>query len=173
MIQTWSDASFEDTMDGIDSLIEQKIADPNRLGIGGLSNGGYTSAWAITHTNRFKAAVPFSAPVDFPMEWGASAIRKLFEAAFDDTPLHAQQLYDSHSPFHFVQNCKTPTHIIHGETDPIVPIAQAYEFYRALKTLGVETEMVVYPREGHNLEERAHQIDFQKRVLGWYDKHLK
>jgi dipeptidyl aminopeptidase/acylaminoacyl peptidase len=173
IMESWSDVSLEDTMDGIDSLIEQKIADPNRLGIGGLSNGGYMSAWAITHTNRFKAAVPFAAPVDFPMEWGASVIGKTFEAAFDDTSLHARQVYDAHSPFHFVQNCTTPTLILHGETDPVVPIAQAYEFYRALKTLGVETEIVVYPREGHNLEERAHQIDFQKRVLGWYDKHLK
>jgi dipeptidyl aminopeptidase/acylaminoacyl peptidase len=65
-----------------------------------------------------------------------------------------------------------PTLILHGETDPL-PIAQAYEFYHALKALGVETEMVVYPREGNSIEERAHQIDFQKGMLAWYEKHLK
>jgi dipeptidyl aminopeptidase/acylaminoacyl peptidase len=63
--------------------------------------------------------------------------------------------------------------ILHGENDPTVPIGQSYEFYYALKALGVETEMVVYPREGHSLVERAHQIDFQRRVLAWFDKYLK
>ena len=65
------------------------------------------------------------------------------------------------------------TRTLHGETDPIVSVGQAYEFYYALKALGVETELVVYPREGHSLDERAHQIDFQRRMLAWFDKHLK
>jgi len=167
------DAAFDDIMDGIDSLIEQKIADPNRLGIGGWSTGGFMTAWAITHTNRFKAAVPFGAPVDLELSWGGTEIGGLFEATLGDTPLRNRQLYEAHSPIHFVQNCRTPTLILQGETDPGVPIAEAYTFYHALKALGVETEMVVYPREGHSIEERAHQIDFQMRVLAWYDKHLK
>jgi dipeptidyl aminopeptidase/acylaminoacyl peptidase len=172
-IHTWGGGAFDDTMSGVDSLIDQKIADPNRLGIGGWSNGGFMTAWAITHTNRFKAAVPFAAPVDFSISWGASDLGRFLEANFGGTPLHARQQYEVRSPFYFVENCKTPTLILHGETDPIVPIAQAYGFYHALKSLGIETEMVVYPREGHSIEERAHQIDFQKRVLAWFDKHLK
>ncbi len=87
--------------------------------------------------------------------------------------MRARPVYDAHSTFHFVQNCTTPTLILHGQTDPVVLVAQAYEFYHALKALGIESEMVVYPREGHSIEERAHQIDFQKRVLEWYEKHLK
>jgi len=173
LIHTWSDAAFDDTMDGVDSLIEQKIADPKRLGIGGWSNGGYMSTWAITHTNRFKAAVPLAAPVDFPVWWGVSNIGMLLEVTYGDTLLRARQQYEVHSPLTFVQNCKTPTLIVHGETDSIVPIAGSYEFYHALKALGVETEMVVYPREDHWIQERAHQIDFQNRMLAWYAKYLK
>jgi dipeptidyl aminopeptidase/acylaminoacyl peptidase len=172
-ILTYAGAAFDDTMDGVDSLIEQRIADPNRLGIGGFSNGGYMATWAITHTNRFKAAVPFAAPMDFPVIWGATDLGRLYEVTFGDTPLRARQLYEARSPFYFVQNCRTPTLVLHGQNDPYVPLAQAYEFYHALKALGVETEMVVYPREGHGIGERAHQIDFQRRVLAWFDKHLK
>jgi dipeptidyl aminopeptidase/acylaminoacyl peptidase len=86
--------------------------------------------------------------------------------------MSARQQYEASSPLYFVQNCKTPTLVLHGEVDS-VPISEAYMFYHALKAFGVETEMVVYPREGHNLVERAHQIDFQRRVLEWFDKHLK
>jgi len=165
--------AFDDIMDGVDSLIEQKIADPNRLGIGGWSNGGFMTTWAITHTNRFKAAVAFAAPVDFQIQWGGHTDSWEFLSTLWDTPMRARPVYDAHSPFHFVQNCTTPTLILHGQTDPVVPIAQAYEFYHALKVLGIESEMVVYPREGHSIEERAHQIDFQNRVLAWYAKYLK
>jgi dipeptidyl aminopeptidase/acylaminoacyl peptidase len=170
----WGGSAFDDIMDGIDSLIEQKIADPNRLGIGGWSNGGFMTTWAITHTNRFKAAVAFAAPVDFQIMWGAHTDDSWkFLSTLWDTPMRARAVYDAHSTFHFVQNCTTPTLILHGQTDPVVPIAQAYEFYHALKALGIESEMVVYPREGHSIEERAHQIDLQNRVLAWYEKYLK
>jgi dipeptidyl aminopeptidase/acylaminoacyl peptidase len=172
-LSDWGGSAFDDIMDGVDSLIEQKIVDPNRLGIGGWSNGGFMTTWAITHTNRFKAAVAFAAPVDFQIQWGGHTDSWEFLSTLWDTPMRARPVYDAHSTFHFVQNCTTPTLILHGQTDPVVLVAQAYEFYHALKALGIESEMVVYPREGHSIEERAHQIDFQKRVLEWYEKHLK
>jgi dipeptidyl aminopeptidase/acylaminoacyl peptidase len=171
--QTWDDVAFDDTMDGVDSLIEQKLADPNRLGIGGWSNGGYMTTRVITHTDRFKAAVPFAAPLDFPIWWATSPIREYLEQAYGAAPLRGRQQYEAHSPFYSVQNCKTPTLILQGDADPMVPSSQAYEFYYSLKSLGVETEMVVYPREGHTINERAHQVDFQRRMLAWFDKHLK
>jgi dipeptidyl aminopeptidase/acylaminoacyl peptidase len=111
--------------------------------------------------------------VDFLVSWGVSDAGRVPEVTFGDTPLRARQQYEAYSPLTFVQNCKTPTLIAHGEADRTVPIAESYEFYRALKALGVETEMVAYPREGHVMQERAHQIDFQNRVLAWYAKYLK
>jgi dipeptidyl aminopeptidase/acylaminoacyl peptidase len=174
--ETWTPGiPFDQTMDGVDSLIAQRIADPSRLGIGGWSNGGLMTAWAITHTNRFKAAALFAAIVDFKIDLsggtGWSGVR-LGEQVFGGAPMSARQRYEANSPLYFVQNCKTPTLVLHGEVDS-VPISEAYMFYHALKSFGVETEMVVYLREGHNLVERAHQIDFQRRVLAWFDKHLK
>jgi dipeptidyl aminopeptidase/acylaminoacyl peptidase len=173
MAQNYNGGAYQDTMDGVESLIQQKIADPDRLGIGGWSNGGYMTAWAITHTDRFKAAVAMAAPVDFPLWWGTTPVRKYLEAVYGATPVRARQEYETHSPLYFAQNCKTPTLIIHGSEDTSVSIAQAYEFYRALKASGVETEMVVYPREGHYMQEPAHQVDLQKRILHWFDKYLK
>ena len=72
-----------------------------------------------------------------------------------------------------VRNCRTPTLLLHGELDPGVPVGQAYEFYNALKDMGVETELVIYPRERHNIQQRGHQLDIQRRMLDWFDKHLK
>jgi dipeptidyl aminopeptidase/acylaminoacyl peptidase len=131
------------------------------------------TAWAITHTERFKAAVAMAAPVDFPLWWGTTPVRKYLEAVYGTTPVRARQEYETHSPLYFSQKCKTATLIVHGSEDTVVSIAQAYEFYRALKASGVEAEMVVYPREGHYMQEPAHQVDLQKRILLWFDKHLK
>ena len=169
--QNYEDVAYEDVMDGLDFLVAQKIADPNRLGIGGWSNGGYLTTRAITRTTRFKAAVVYAAPVDLSLMWGASPLRVYFDQVYGPAPAHEQE-YQSRSPLHFVQACKTPTLILHGDSDVIVPAAQAYEFYHALKSLSVESDLVIYPREGHYISDRAHQVDFQNRMLAWFDKHL-
>jgi dipeptidyl aminopeptidase/acylaminoacyl peptidase len=165
--------AFEDIMDGIDSLVAQGIADPARLGIGGWSNGGFMSLWSITHTTRFKAAAVYAALSDFRIIWSASETSATLYNKLWGNPLQQHANYDAHSPFQFVQDCTTPTLILHGENDRIVPIAQEYEFYRALRANGVEAKLVVYPREGHVMNEKAHQIDMQERVLAWYEAHLK
>ena len=77
------------------------------------------------------------------------------------------------SPIRYVKNVKTPCLVLHGGSDIRVPIGQGAEFYQALKQLGVEAEMVIYPREPHGIRERAHQLDLLARVLAWYDKFLK
>jgi dipeptidyl aminopeptidase/acylaminoacyl peptidase len=90
-----------------------------------------------------------------------------------ESPYYNRKSYDDDSPITLIRNCRTPTLLLHGINDGGVPIGQAYEFYRGLKDVGVETEMVVYPREGHSIQEYAHQLDVQKRVMAWFDKHLK
>jgi dipeptidyl aminopeptidase/acylaminoacyl peptidase len=92
---------------------------------------------------------------------------------FLDIPFKRRAAYDSHSAMTFLQNCKTPSLVLHGEADERVPVAQGWEFYNGLKMLGVPTEMVVYPREHHSFKERAHQVDLLTRILAWYDKYLK
>jgi len=172
-IADWGGMAFQDLIDGVDYLVEQKIADPNRLGIGGWSNGGFMTEYAITHTTRFKAAVAQAGHSDFFSLYGASYLSSSLRISFGDSPHASRKGYDERSPIMSVRNCRTPTLLLHGELDSGVPVGQAYEFYAGLKDVGVEAELVVYPRERHNIQERGHQLDVQRRMLAWFDKHLK
>lgn len=169
----WGRRSFQDLMDGVDYLVEQKIADPNRLGIGGWSNGGFMTEYAITRTTRFKAAVAQAGHSDMFSLYGTSYLHAAMRSSNPASPYYNRKPYDDDSPITLIRNCRTPTLLIHGINDQGVPVGQAYEFYRGLKDVGVETEMVVYPREGHAIQEYGHQLDLQKRVMAWFDKHLK
>ncbi|HEU4402113.1 MAG TPA: S9 family peptidase [Candidatus Polarisedimenticolia bacterium] len=169
----WGGMDFRDIMDGVDDLIKRGIADPDRLGIGGWSYGGFMSAWAVTQTDRFKAAVVGAAVTDLFSMYGTTDIPTFQTRYFLDLPFKRRAAYDGHSPMSFIQNCKTPSLILHGQADERVPVSQGWEFYTGLRALGVETEMVVYPREPHGFEERAHEVDRFRRILDWYDRHLK
>jgi len=171
-IGDWGGMAFQDLMDGIDALVEQRIADPNRLGMGGWSNGGFMTEWAITHTTRFRAAVAQAGHSDFFSLAGTSYSRASLKISFGD-PFTNRAVYDAHSPMTFIRSCRTPTLLLHGANDSGVPVGQALEFYSGLKANGVQAEMVIYPREGHSIRERAHQEDLQNRVLAWFDGHLK
>ena len=172
-IDHWGEMAFQDLMDGVDYLVAQKIADPNRLGIGGWSNGGFMAEYAITRTTRFKAAVAIAGHADFFSLYGTSYLREGLRRTSGESPYYNRDWYDDHSPITFIKNCKTPTLLLHGEFDSGVPVSQAYEFYNALKDAGIETELVVYPRERHQIQEYSHRLDLQRRMLAWFDKHLR
>jgi dipeptidyl aminopeptidase/acylaminoacyl peptidase len=169
----WGGMAFQDLMDGVDYLIAQKIADPNRLGIGGWSNGGFVTEYTITRTTRFKAAVAQAGHSDFFSLYGTSYLRDGLRMTSGESPYFNRGWYDEHSPITFIKNCRTPTLLLHGEFDAGVPVGQAYEFYTGLRDVGVETELVIYPRERHSIQEYSHRVDVQKRMLAWFDKHLK
>jgi dipeptidyl aminopeptidase/acylaminoacyl peptidase len=170
----WGGGDFRDVMDGVDSLIDQKIADPNRLGIGGWSYGGFMTSWAVTQTPRFKAAVVGAAVTNLFSFDGTTDITPSFlRNYFLDLPFMRRADYDNHSAMTFLKNCKTPSLILHGEADERVPTSQGWEFYNGLRMLGVPAEMVTYPREHHGFHERAHQVDLLTRIVAWYDKYLK
>jgi len=172
-IDRWGELAFQDLIDGVDYLIAQKIADPNRLGIGGWSNGGFMTEYTITHTTRFKAAVAQAGHSDFFTLYATSYLRDGLRRTSKESPYNKRDWYDEHSPITFIKNCRTPTLLLHGEFDPGVPVGQAREFYTGLQDAGVEAELVVYPRERHSIQEYPHRIDVQKRMLAWFDKHLK
>jgi dipeptidyl aminopeptidase/acylaminoacyl peptidase len=166
---------FEDMLDGIDHLIAQGLVDGNRVGIGGGSYGGYTSAWATTFaSDRFKAAIPWMGISNWISMTGTSDI--FLENSTVHWNLVMYQNYDKYwerSPLKYIDRAKTPTLIIHGAADPRVPPGQSLELYTALKWKGVPVEYVTYPREGHGVAERAHQEDFMRRVLAFFEKRLK
>jgi dipeptidyl aminopeptidase/acylaminoacyl peptidase len=170
----WGGADFKDVMWGVKDLIDRGIADPTKLGIGGWSYGGYMAEWAITQTNDFKAAVSGAGLSNLISEYGSEE-HPSYDEWFYGLPYESDSLvkFLNSSPFTQLNNAKTPTLILQGETDTTDPPDQSQELYRGLKHYGVETELVMYPREPHGFREEKHLLDRLNRILAWYDAHLK
>jgi len=164
---------FQDIEAGVDSLIERGIADPERLGIGGWSYGGFMTCWTVTQTDRYRAAVMGAGISNWLSFHGNSHLHTWDANHYDTNPYEQNGLYAKFSGMNYVSRVKTPTLILHGELDRDVPPEQSYQFYRALHDHGVETELVIYPREGHGISEKKHWLDLHRRIAAWYDKHLR
>ncbi|EMF02130.1 S9 family peptidase [Streptomyces mobaraensis NBRC 13819 = DSM 40847] len=165
---------WTDILAGIDMLIAEGVADPERLGISGWSHGGFMAAWAIGRTGRFKAAMMGAGIRDWGMQAGTGEWGIMDAALGGSTGWNGPgpHLHDRNSPISYASRIRTPVLILHGEEDTNVPLGQAVHFHRALRHFGVEHELVVYPREGHGLHERAHQLDALRRIRAWYDRWL-
>ncbi len=168
----WGGMDYQDVLDGVDMLVARKIADPSRLGIGGWSYGGFMAAWAVTHGDRFKAAVVGAGPTDM------TAMARITDTP--DFPLgyfgaiedHLAALDRASSVRLLSARETTPVLVLHGDQDTRVPVTLGLEFYRGLRMLGKDAEMIRFPGEPHWFHDPAHQEDVQRRVLGWFDAHL-
>ncbi len=171
--RAWGLGDFDDLLSGVDHLITQGLADPDRLGVGGWSYGGFLTAWAIGHTDRFKVAV-VGAGVTNLVSFQASDIpswlpnEQMLTSPYDDP-----EIYSRCSPISYAANMNTPTLVLHGASDERVRLGQGRELYHALRHRKTPTEMVVYPRETHFIMERHHQRDLLTRVVDWYDRWLR
>jgi dipeptidyl aminopeptidase/acylaminoacyl peptidase len=165
-------ADWGDVMAGIDYCIAEGIADPARLGVGGWSYGGYLTAWGVTQTTRFKAAVAGASITNWVSFHGVSTIPGFDASFYAVDPFNWDGHYGQFSPMAHVRNVTTPTLFLHGERDPICPLGQAHEMWRALKELGIDTQLTVYPREGHGIREREHARDVLERALGWWKRYV-
>lgn len=163
---------WQDILAGVNACIAAGIADPERLGICGWSYGGFMTAWAVTRTDRFKAAVMGAGISDWLSFHGTSNLPTWDAQAYQADPYDPEGPFVRFSPITYVHQVKTPTLILHGEKDPYVPVGQAYQFFRALKELGVPVELVIYPREGHGILEKAHVRDQLERIVAWFEKML-
>jgi dipeptidyl aminopeptidase/acylaminoacyl peptidase len=171
--RNWGHGDFGDVLSGVDAMIERGIADPDRLGIGGWSYGGYMTAWAIGHSDRFKAAIVGAGVTDL-LSFQAADIPTWLPTQMMLAPSYREpEVYLRSSPISDVANAKTPTLILHGASDERVRLGQGKELYHALQALGVPTEMVVYPREPHVFQERHHQRDVLTRVAAWFNRWVK
>ena len=165
---------FEDILDGVDALVERGIADPERLGVGGWSYGGFMSAWTVTQTDRFKASVVGEGITNWYSLMGMAPVPVWnAEAHFLVWHYDDPQAYWKFSPVLQVKKVKTPTLLLWGEKDPFIPPPQAREFFRGLRYYGVPSELVIYPREGHGFREPLHRKDAYRRVLEWYGRYVK
>ncbi|HWX54868.1 MAG TPA: S9 family peptidase [Verrucomicrobiae bacterium] len=164
---------FRDIMAGVDQALKEAPIDEHRLGITGWSYGGYMTMWAVTQTNRFKTAVAGAGLANFQSYYGENQIDKWLVPFFGATVYDDPEVYAKSSPITFIKKTRTPTLVLVGDSDGECPTPQSYEFWHALKTLGVETELVVYEHEGHRFAKPAHLKDRIERVAAWFDQRLK
>lgn len=171
-VRDWGGGDYDDIMAGVDHVIAQGIADPDRMAVMGWSYGGFMTSWVITHTSRFRAAA-IGAPVTNLWSFtGTADIPGFLPDYFQGEPWEAFEEYRKHSPMTYVKGVKTPALILHGEADDRVPVSQGYEFYNALKRQGATVQMVVYPRQPHGPQEPKFLADIMQRHLDWVDRHV-
>jgi dipeptidyl aminopeptidase/acylaminoacyl peptidase len=180
--QAFADAVFgdqngneaQDVLYGVSAALRRyPWLDPNRVAVEGVSYGGQLSAWLITQTRMFKAAIPIAAITNLVSYNYTTYYNQYEQMEFGIFP-HQGTLMDTlwqRSALRYVAQAATPTMLVHGENDNDVPITEAEQFYIALKDVGVETVMLRYPREGHGLREPRHQIDLIDRSIDWYERH--
>jgi dipeptidyl aminopeptidase/acylaminoacyl peptidase len=164
---------FKDILAGVDAALKAAPIDENRLGLTGWSYGGYMTMWGVTQTNRFKAAVAGAGIANLQSYYGENQIDQWMIPFFGKSVYDDPEVYAKSSPITHIKNVKTPTLIVVGDSDGECPTPQSYEFWHALKTLGVETQLVVYEHEGHLFASPAHQRDIITRALAWFDAHLR
>jgi dipeptidyl aminopeptidase/acylaminoacyl peptidase len=164
---------WRDTMAGLDEAIRTAPVDPQRLGLTGWSYGGYMTMWGVTQTDRFKAAVAGAGIANWSSYYGENKIDQWMIPFFGKSVYDDPEVYARSAPLTFIKNVRTPTLIVVGDSDGECPTPQSYEFWHALKTLGVKTELVVYEREGHMFVKPDHLRDVMSRSVAWFDEYLK
>jgi dipeptidyl aminopeptidase/acylaminoacyl peptidase len=168
----WGNKDFQDVMAGVDHVIEKGSADPDRLGVGGWSYGGILTNYVITQTTRFKGAVSGASEANFRANYGHDHYQMWWEVELG-LPWENAEAWERISPFNKVAKITTPTLWIGGAVDWNVPILNSEQMYQAMKRLGRETQLVVYPGEHHGISRPTFQKDRFERFLGWYDKYVK
>jgi len=163
---------LKDILEGVDEVLRIAPIDPNRLGLFGWSYGGYMTMWGVTQTNRFKAAVAGAGIMNWQSYYGENQIDQWMTPFFGKTVYEDPEVYAKSAPITFIKSVKTPTLVVVGDSDGECPTPQSYEFWHALKTLGVETQLVVYNHEGHMFSSTKHQRDVTQRMLAWFNSHL-
>lgn len=168
----WGGGDYRDLMAGVDYLVERGLADPDRLGVYGGSYGGYLTAWTVSQTRRFRAAICQCGLTDLCSFNGTADIPSFLELYFGVNPYDDAEPVRARSPLTFLPQVTTPVLFLHGEADARVPPTQTLQMHWGLRHRGVETQLVTYPREGHGIAETPHQRDLYRRIVEWFAKYL-
>ena len=164
---------WQDILAGVDEVLRMAPVDSQKLGLTGWSYGGYMTMWGVTQTNRFRAAVAGAGIANWSSYYGENKIDQWMIPFFGKSVYDDPEVYARSAPLTFIKAVKTPALILVGDSDGECPTPQSYEFWHALKTLGVETELVVYEHEGHMFVKPEHVRDVIDRASAWFEKHLK
>ncbi len=168
----WGNKDFEDVMAAVDHAIELGYSDPDRLGVGGWSYGGILTNYVITKTDRFEAAISGASETNFLACYGTDHYQRDWEQELG-LPWQNRELYTRLSPISSVDKIVTPTLILCGEKDWNVPLNQSEQLYQSLRRLGRDTQLIIYPGQGHGIRKPSYQKDRYTRFLGWYDRLLR
>jgi acylaminoacyl-peptidase len=172
-VKDFGGGDLRDDLAGVDAAIKKYPIDPNRLGVTGWSYGGFMTMWTVTQTDRFRAAVAGAGIANWQSYYGQNLIGQWMIPFFGASVYDDPEVYNKSSPIRFIKNVKTPTMVIVGERDAECPAPQSYEFWHALKSLGVPTKLIIYPGEGHMFIEPKHQVDRLEQTVAWFDKYLE
>lgn len=165
-------ADTGDFTSSLDAFVARGIADAKRLGVIGVSYGGYMAAWLVTQDQRWAAAVPISPATDWYSTHWTCNIPRFDELYLGDTPDHPGGRYYDRSPVMFARQVKTPVLQIAGVQDRCTPPGQAEEFHRALLEAGVESVLAMYPLDGHGVRDFPAQVDNTARIIAWFERHM-
>jgi dipeptidyl aminopeptidase/acylaminoacyl peptidase len=159
---------LRDILAGVDAVVKDYPVDERRIGIAGWSYGGYIAMWAVTQTHRFWAVFAGAGIANWQSYYGENAIDQWMIPYFGASVYDDPEVYAKSSPINFIKNVTAPALIAVGERDGECPPAQSREYWHALKTLGVKTELVIYPGEGHGFHDPEHSRDLLERVVEWF-----
>lgn len=162
---------FSDIMAGIDYLKQSGKISTDNIFLTGGSYGGFMTSWAITQTDRFKAAAGLFGISDWVSFHGTTRISDWDRIHYDDDP-YSGELFAKFSPMRYVDNVKTPVILMHGLDDPFVNVGQYYQFYRGLKDRGKIVRLLLFPREGHGFTEKKHIEQYLNESVAWFRKYM-
>ncbi|PYJ75573.1 MAG: S9 family peptidase, partial [Verrucomicrobia bacterium] len=172
-VKDFGGGDLRDILAGIDAAIAKYPINPARLGVTGWSYGGFMTMWTVTQTNRFRGAVAGAGLANWQSYYGQNLIDQWMIPFFGSSVYDDPGIYEKSSPIHYIKKVKTPTLVIVGERDAECPAPQSYEFWHALKALGVPTQLIVYPGEGHLFIKPENQNDRLDQTVAWFDKYLQ
>jgi dipeptidyl aminopeptidase/acylaminoacyl peptidase len=163
---------LRDILAGVDEVVKTRPVDDARLGLEGWSYGGFMTMWAVTQTHRFRAALAGAGIANWQSYYGQNGIARWMLPYFGASVYDDPAVYAKSSAINFIKNARTPTLVVVGERDIECPPPQSFEFWRALKALGVRTDLVVYAGEGHGFANPDNRQNLLRRTSAWFKEQL-
>jgi len=163
---------LRDILAGVDAVVAKYPVDPVRVGLTGWSYGGFMTMFAVTQTQRFKAAVSGAGISDWESYYGENSIDQWMLPYFGASVYDDPAVYAKSSAIDYIKQVRTPTLAVVGDRDGECPAPQSFEFWHALKAEHVPTELVVYPNEGHGFVDPAHRRDVMYRAVEWFEQYM-
>ncbi|HHT7238414.1 S9 family peptidase [Bacillus sp. JJ927] len=165
-------ADYEDVISGVDKLVEKGIADKDRVGVMGWSNGGYISAFCSTFSSRFKAISVGGGITNWGTHYVNTDIPYFIRMHLGNTPWNDPEIYRKTSPMTYIKSACTPTLIQHGEEDARIPILNAYELYQGLRDMEVDTELIIFKGMAYSSDQPGIHMAIMKQNLMWFSHYI-